>query len=135
MQVTLSIKMNNEIGPYFQSCKGVRQGDPLSSFLFNFAANYLSKMIHQAQINGLVVGLVPHLVDKGVVVLQYADDTIILFENNIDSAVNIKILLYAYEAMFGLKINFQKGEILMLEADGNEASAYAEMFLSLALGL
>ena len=30
---TLSIKLNNETGPYFQSHKGVRQGDPYFPFI------------------------------------------------------------------------------------------------------
>jgi retron-type reverse transcriptase len=38
---TVSVKINNVIGPYFQSSKGVRQGDPLSLFLFNSAAHAL----------------------------------------------------------------------------------------------
>jgi hypothetical protein len=29
---TLSVKINDNIGPYFASCKGVRQGDPLRLF-------------------------------------------------------------------------------------------------------
>jgi hypothetical protein len=33
---TVSVRINNMNGPYFQSCKGVRQGDPLSPLLFNF---------------------------------------------------------------------------------------------------
>jgi hypothetical protein len=32
-----SVKINNTNGPYFQSAKGVKQGDPLSPFLFNVA--------------------------------------------------------------------------------------------------
>jgi hypothetical protein len=35
-------------------------------------------MIQQAQSAGLVTGLVPHLIENGVVILQYADDTILL---------------------------------------------------------
>src|ERR1041385_5244164 len=29
---TVSIKLNGVVGPYFQSAKGVRQGDPMSPF-------------------------------------------------------------------------------------------------------
>ncbi|XP_024317682.1 uncharacterized protein LOC104583759 isoform X2 [Brachypodium distachyon] len=42
---TVCVKMNDMIGSYFQSFKGVRQGDPLSSSLFNFAADCLTRMI------------------------------------------------------------------------------------------
>jgi hypothetical protein len=32
---TVSVKINNQIGKYIKSYKGVRQGDPLSPILFN----------------------------------------------------------------------------------------------------
>jgi hypothetical protein len=40
---TLSIKINENIGSYFKSKKGVRCGDPLSPLLFNLAAGCLAK--------------------------------------------------------------------------------------------
>uniref|UniRef100_A0A453NC88 Reverse transcriptase domain-containing protein n=1 Tax=Aegilops tauschii subsp. strangulata TaxID=200361 RepID=A0A453NC88_AEGTS len=52
---TVSIKLNNQVGPYFQSAKGVRQGDPHSPFLFNLAADCLVKMITNAQKNKMLV--------------------------------------------------------------------------------
>lgn len=42
---TVSVKINDEVGPYIQSAKGVRQGDPHSPFLFNLAADCLTKMV------------------------------------------------------------------------------------------
>lgn len=58
-------------------------------------------MIHSAQRNGQLTGLVPHLIDKGVAVLQYADDTIVSEE-----ARTMKMIMYLFESMSGLKINF-----------------------------
>jgi hypothetical protein len=45
---TVSVKLNNEIGSYFQSAKGVRQGDPWSPTLFNLVAESLTKMVLRA---------------------------------------------------------------------------------------
>jgi hypothetical protein len=45
---TVSVKLNNAHGPYFQSCKVVRQGYPLSPTLFNLAGECLTKMIVNA---------------------------------------------------------------------------------------
>ena len=113
----MSIKLNNENGPYFKSHKGVRQGDPHSPFLFNIAVETLSKLVHNAQKQKLLVGLAPDLIEGGVAILQYADDTVICFEHDKDAAVNLKLLLYIFELMSGLKINFMKSEILCIGGD------------------
>jgi hypothetical protein len=78
--------------PYIKSHKGVRQGDPLSPILFNFVADGLTRMILKAQSNDLLCGLIEHIIDKGVAVLQYADDTIICLKHNIEGARNLKML-------------------------------------------
>jgi hypothetical protein len=80
---TLSVKINDVLGPYFGSFKGVRQGDPFAPFLFNMAANGLSKMIENAQRNGLFKGLAENLVEHGIAILQYADDTILLIQDDL----------------------------------------------------
>jgi hypothetical protein len=80
---TVSVKLNNLIGPYIKSYKGVRQGDPLSPILFNFVADGLARMIHRVQSNNLFTGLIDHIVDKGVTMLQYADDTIICLKHDV----------------------------------------------------
>jgi hypothetical protein len=84
---------NDKIGAYFGSHKGVRQGDSFAPFLFNMVANCLAKMISIAQQNDLLVGLTDNIVPKGVAMLQYADDTILLIQDNMEHARNLKILL------------------------------------------
>ena len=84
----------------------MRQGDPLSPFLFNIAADTLAKMVSLAQKNKLIQGLVPEYIEDGVTILQYADDTILCLKDDREQASNLKLLLYLYEAMSGLKINF-----------------------------
>jgi hypothetical protein len=125
---TIAVKTNNHVGPYFQSHKGVRQGDPLSPLLFNFVVDCLTRMIVKAQVNSLINGLVKHLIPNGVVVLQYADDTIVCLENDMEKASYMKLLLSLYEQMSGLKINFDKSEILLIGGDNNLAVTYAELF-------
>jgi hypothetical protein len=100
--------MNNTIGKYFKSDRGVRQGDPLSPFLFNLAADSLAKMISLAQKNKLITGLVPEYIENGVAILQYVDDTIISLHDDKEQVAHLKLLLYLYENMSGLKSTFQK---------------------------
>jgi len=69
---TVGIKVNEDIGHYFQTRKGVRQGDPLSPLLFNIEMDMLAIIICRAKENGQASGVVPHLVDDGLSILQYA---------------------------------------------------------------
>lgn len=125
---TVSVKLNNQIGTYIKSHRGVRQGDPLSPILFNFVADGLTRMILKAQSNNLVEGLVDHIVPNGVAVLQYTDDTIICLKHDIDKARNLKLLFYLFELMAGLKINFHKSEVITINDDQNWADSYADIF-------
>lgn len=76
---TVSVKLNDVTCPYFQSAKGVRQGDPLSPFLFNLAVDCLTRMVLKAQENGLITGLASDFIPNGIAILQYADDTVLFF--------------------------------------------------------
>jgi hypothetical protein len=55
--------------------------------------------------------VVPHLVDEGLSVLQYANDTVIFMDNDLERVKNMKLLLCAFEQLSGLKINFHKSEL------------------------
>ena len=50
------------------------------------------------------------------------------FEDDLRNALNIKLLLYLFEVMSGLKINFHKSEILCVGGDDNILTTYADMF-------
>jgi hypothetical protein len=39
---SVGIKVNDEIGPYFQTKRGLKQGDPMSPILFNIVADMLA---------------------------------------------------------------------------------------------
>jgi hypothetical protein len=85
----------------------------------------LAMIIKKAQTEGLVKGLVPHLVDGGVSILQYADDMILLLDDDLDNARNIKFILCLFEQNSGLKINFHKSGIFCLGAAKEKAQYYS----------
>jgi hypothetical protein len=82
----VAIKVNDDIGRYFQTKKGLRQGGPLSPLLFNLAADMITLLISRAKEDGQITGLIPHLVQDGLSILQYADDTILFMDHNIEQA-------------------------------------------------
>jgi hypothetical protein len=59
---SVGIKVNNEVGRFFQTKKGLRQGDLLSPLLFNLVVDMLATLIARAKEEGQINGLVPHLV-------------------------------------------------------------------------
>jgi hypothetical protein len=105
---TVAVKVNGEIGPYFQSHQGVRQGNPLSPLLFNFVADCLTRMVIKAQENTRITRLVNNLIPRGIAIMQYADDAILCIEADVAQARYAKLLLYIFEQLSDLKINFEK---------------------------
>jgi retron-type reverse transcriptase len=108
---SVGIRVNDVIGHNFQTRKGLRQGDPLSPILFNIVADMLAILIDRAKEVGKVGSLLPHLIDGGISILQYADDTILFLEHDIAKAVNMKLILCIFVQLSCLKINFHKSEI------------------------
>lgn len=49
---SVAVKVNDEVGHFFQTKKGVRQGDPLSPILFNIIADMLTILINRAKEDG-----------------------------------------------------------------------------------
>ena len=52
----------------------------------------LAILIVRAKENQQLKGVVPHLVDDGLSILQYIDDTILFMENNLEQAKKPKAL-------------------------------------------
>jgi hypothetical protein len=131
MQIVMSgntaININGEVGPYFRSSCGVRQGDPISPLLFNAAVDVLAEILEKAKISGHISGVVGHLIPGGGIThLQYADDTMIMVEGSELDLVNLKFLLLCFEAMSGLKINFDKSEVVVMGFDPEERQRIAD---------
>ncbi|KAL8509574.1 hypothetical protein ACS0TY_016699 [Phlomoides rotata] len=107
-----SIIINGSPTKEFHMEKGLRQGDPLSPFLFLIVANCLNLMMKGAvdkeQFSPCIVGSKK----VEVSILQYADDTIFFGEAKTKNIKTIKCILRIFEVWTGLKVNFHKSDIM-----------------------
>ena len=107
---------------------GRNSNNPLSPMLFNIVADMLAIMIERAKVDGQIEGLVNHLVDGGLSILQYADDTILFMEHDLEKARNLKLILSAFEQLSCLKINFHKSELFCFGEAQQDAHLYVALF-------
>jgi retron-type reverse transcriptase len=80
----VSIKVNDQVGKNFQTRKGVWQRDPLSPILFNIVVDMLAILINRAKNGGQISGVILNIIDDGLSILQYADDTILFMDHNFE---------------------------------------------------
>jgi len=111
--VTASVLVNGSSTDEFSLERGLRQGDPLSPFLFLLAAEGLnvmmSEMVSANIFEGYVVGLTNFM---AVSHLQFADDTLLLGVKSWTNVRAMRTMLLLFEAMFGLKVNFHKSMLV-----------------------
>jgi len=101
---------NGHMSKFFTPERGVRQGCPLSPYLFVIAAEILSLYIKQ---HPNVRGIKPSI-DEDYTLSQFADDTSIALIASKQNINNIIQILNKFSTVSGLKINVDKTELLLL---------------------
>ena len=75
----------------------------------------LAYILDKAKAAGHIRGIAPHLVsDCGISLLQYAKDTIIVVEVSDVDISNLKFPLLCFQQMSGLRINFDKSDVMVM---------------------
>jgi hypothetical protein len=96
--------------------------------LFNIVTDMLAILIKRAKEDRQINRIIPHLVDDGLSILQYVDDSIIFLDHDLEQAKNMKLLLTVFEQLSGLKINFHKSEIFCYGGAKEFQDEYIEHF-------
>ncbi|KAE8696464.1 hypothetical protein F3Y22_tig00110670pilonHSYRG00065 [Hibiscus syriacus] len=106
--VRVSVLLNGSPTKEFKMLRGLRQGDPLSPFLFLMVTETLHLMLEGAVSKGYIEGI--HNVAPNTIILhlQFADDTILFLRPDQDGLRNVKRILRCFELGSGLTINFTK---------------------------
>ncbi|XP_019156592.1 PREDICTED: uncharacterized protein LOC109153209 [Ipomoea nil] len=106
--VKYTILVNGEAAGLIKPTRGIRQGDPLSPYLFIICAEGLSILLQQAEARGDVHGV---RVARGAPTINhlfFADDSLLFFRANEHEAKTIKECLDVYSSASGQLINYDK---------------------------
>ncbi|XP_057734722.1 uncharacterized mitochondrial protein AtMg01250-like [Arachis stenosperma] len=101
----------------FKMERGLRQGDPLSPFLFVLVVDVLHRMIGEAVRNQRIL---PLLIGKDNIELshlQFADDTILFCPPEEETIRNYASLLRCFEMTSRLSINFDKSSLIPINCE------------------
>jgi hypothetical protein len=130
--VRYQIRFNGALTAPFTPSRGLRQGDPLSPYLFLFVADGLSKLINRKVQQNLLQELRICRGAPGVSHLLFADDTLLFFKVDVDQAMQVKDTIDTYERCTGQLINNSKCSI-MFKGD-EETATHAQVQHILGVG-
>ena len=107
--ISSCLNINGIYSSFFIIQRGVRQGDPLSPYLYLLCAEVLSNMLRE---NELVKGV--KIKDEEFLLSQFADDTALCLDGSEESFNEAVRMLSIFAEISGLKINFEKTQVIWI---------------------
>ncbi|KAH1120712.1 hypothetical protein J1N35_003872 [Gossypium stocksii] len=107
-----AVLINGAVTNEFKFSRGLRQGDPLSPFLFILVTEALHLMLVKVKEIGMIEGIKSIIPRESISHLQFADDTILFLRADENVVRNSKYILCCFEMFSGLSINFSKSCIV-----------------------
>uniref|UniRef100_A0A2N9J4B7 Reverse transcriptase domain-containing protein n=1 Tax=Fagus sylvatica TaxID=28930 RepID=A0A2N9J4B7_FAGSY len=109
--VRFSILINGSLVGFFNSSRGIRQGDHLSPLLFLLVMEVLSSMLRRTEEGGFISGFTLGN-NVNISHLLFADDSILFCDANPQHLIYICLVLTYFEAVTGLRVNMSKSELV-----------------------
>lgn len=112
---------------FFAAKRGLRQGDPLSPFLFTIVVDTFSKLMKKIEEKEIIKGFGVGNGQVSVSHLQFANDTILFCEAAPKFVLKLRSIMRSFERISGLRINLEKCKVAVLNLEDGELSVYARL--------
>ncbi|PNY16580.1 ribonuclease H, partial [Trifolium pratense] len=109
--VSYQLLVNGQPSRSFKPERGIRQGDPLSPYVFILCANVLSGMLHKGARNNKIHGLQVARNAPKITHLLFADDSLLFARANQKEAEVIINILQTYQTASGQLVSLEKSEV------------------------
>lgn len=119
--VRYSVHFNGSSLGYFTPTRGLRQGDPLSPYLFLFVADGLSTIIQNQVRCGELEELKICRRAPGVSHLLFADDTLLFFKGEEEQGRVVQRIISMYERCTGQMVSHSKCSMMFGSGCSSEA--------------
>ena len=127
-----SVLLNGVLGSTIKPSRGLRQGDPLSPYLFLVCAIGLQGLLHKAEADGSLRGVFICRNGPRVSHLFFADNSVLFCREKESECQVILDNLSVYERGLGQKINKDKTNIFFSANTQHDLQARIQQFLEVS---
>lgn len=109
--VNFAIILNGQPGPKFAPSRGLRQGDPLSPYLFLLVSEVLSLRIQQSSDQGWLRGIQMNKPGPTISHIVFANDTLVFLKAEEENCRHLSKVIEDYCLASGQKVNNSKSSV------------------------
>ena len=119
---SFSVKLNGGLSRGFSPSRGLRQGDPLSPYLFLFCVEGFSALLKHAQQEREVKGVTFGSTGPHVTHLLFRDDSIVFLEGTRSNMEKLKEILRQYEEASGKRVTWRSHQSSLVKVSKRRIS-------------
>ncbi|KAL5794381.1 hypothetical protein ACOSP7_002975 [Xanthoceras sorbifolium] len=129
--VSYSYLINSEVHGFLKPSKGLRQGDPLSPYLFLLCAEGFSSLLAAAERDKAIRGITCGRGGPSISHLFFSDDSLFFLRTEVSDCIQVQSILSVYERVSGQTINREKSAVCF----NDRLASHRKEVLSCLLGV